>query len=104
MRLFDCVSPVAVGFAGNIEIDFTAVALSLGSGVKIVSCPVILITQSPGLSISDSTILSSGLGVLAHVVATLPGTFKITASPTYTDQAATVDPRTILISVLPTLG
>lgn len=96
--------PVAVGFEGNLLVDFTAVAALLGTGITILSASVALSPQSSGLTVIASTVDPSGTKVAIRVSATSAGSAQITVTPTYNDPAQTVDPRTITVNIVNTLG
>lgn len=98
---------IPVGWKGNILADFAGAIAAESPGATISSVTLSAVSPSGGLAVSGSTLDATSTGVLIRVDASAAVAltyYYITVTPTLSDAAATVDPRTLAIPVQATSG
>ncbi|MDD2878710.1 MAG: hypothetical protein PHZ23_15945 [Acidiphilium sp.] len=107
---YDLAPPMAVGGECTYLADFSAALAAMiavyGTALTIASFTVALAPTSPqtGLVIVGSTLNATSTGVLLRLSASAAANYVLTVTPTLSNPTADVDPRTILVPVLVSLG
>jgi hypothetical protein len=105
---FDTAPPMAVGGDVTILVDFSAALAAMiavyGSLLTIASVTVSAPSPAVGLAVLGQTLNAAATGVLLRLSANAAANYMLTITPVLSDPDASVDPRTIVVPVLATLG
>lgn len=107
---YDLAPPMAVGgectYGATFASAMEALAQVYGTAPTIVSVTVALGPTSPqtGLTVLGYTLDPTGTIVLLRLSASAAANYTLIVTPTLSNPTADVDPRTILVPVLVSLG
>jgi hypothetical protein len=105
---FDTAPPMAVGAEVTILVDFSAALAAMvavnGTALTIASVTISTPSPSSGLTVIGQTLNATATGVLLRLSASAVANYAITITPVLSDPDASVDPRTIVMPVVATLG
>jgi len=103
---FDTAPPMAVGGECTYLADFSAALAALaavyGTAPTIASFTVS--APLPGMTVLGSTLNAASTGVLLRLGASAAANYTMVITPVLSDPDASVDPRTIVVPVMATLG
>ena len=103
---FDPAPPMAVEGECTYFVDFSA-ALAALAAVYGTAPTIASFTVSPplaGMTVLASTLNAASTGVLLRLSASAAANYTLTITPVLSDPDASVDPRTIVVPVMATLG
>ncbi len=105
---YDTAPPFAVGGQCTYFVDFTAALAALvqvyGASLTIASFTVSAPSPSTGMTVLGSVLNAASTGILLRLSATVAANYLLTVTVTLSNPAADIDPRTISVPVLTTLG
>lgn len=105
---YDTAPPMSVGGSSTYLVDFSAALAAMvavyGTALTIASFTVSAPNPATGLTVMGSTLNTPSTGVLLRLSATAAANYLFTITPVLSDPDASIDPRTIMVPVLATLG
>lgn len=105
---YDLAPPMAVGGECTYLADFSAALAAMiavyGTALTIASVTVSAPAPATGLTVLGQTINATATGVLLRLSASAAANYVLIVTPTLSNPTADVDPRTILVPVLVSLG
>lgn len=105
---FDSAPPMAVGAEVTILVDFSAALAAMiavyGTVLTIASVTVSAPSPASGLTVVGQTLNATLTGILLRLSASAAANYTLVITPVLSDPDASVDPRTIMVPVMTTLG